>query len=239
MKTIIKKYKKDESYSYTLGIYPTIKALRNKNIPLTNVILDDRAQKSDAFKEIENLCASRNIDIVFNGKTVEMLGKGDTFAVGVFEKYSSEISAGSNHIILDRISDFGNLGTIIRTMLSFEFTQLALIRPCVDIFNPSVIRASMGSMLDVKFEYFDSIEMYRRLFKNEIIAFMLDGDLDMKEIKPIKSFSLAFGNEGVGLAHEYKEFSKCVKIDQSNKTDSLNLSIAAGIGMHYFRGFNP
>ena len=55
----------------------------------------------------------------------------------------------------------GNLGTIIRTMAGFGFANLVLIRPAADVFDPKTVRASVGTVFRLSFEYFDTFNDYR------------------------------------------------------------------------------
>src|SRR6185369_16921947 len=103
--------------------------------------------------------------------------KENTYAIGVFEKYETELHAESNHVLLVNPSDMGNLGTTLRTLLGFGFHNLALIKPAVDIFDPRTIRASMGALFQVNFAYFDSIDSYRTHFEHHLYSFMTNGDI--------------------------------------------------------------
>ena len=56
----------------------------------------------------------------------------------------------ANHVVLVNPGDMGNMGTIIRTMLGFNYSNLAIIKPGVDVFDPRVIRASMGALFNTR-----------------------------------------------------------------------------------------
>lgn len=58
----------------------------------------------------------------------------------------------ANHVVLVNPGILGNMGTIIRTMLGFNYTNLAIIRPG-DVFDPRVVRASMGALFNINFEF--------------------------------------------------------------------------------------
>lgn len=128
----------------------------------------------------------------------------------------------------------GNLGTILRTMTGFGYKDVALIGNCCDIYNPKVVRGSMGSFFKINFENFSSLEEYRSLHENEIYAFMLDDSAKLlKDVSFSKNYALAFGNEGSGLGEEYEAFDiNKVIIPQSGEVDSLNLTIAAAVAMY-------
>ena len=96
-----------------------------------------------------------SIQVEVNDKLINKIsGAENVYAVGVFQKYETQLSNEENHLMLVDPSDMGNLGTIIRTMIGFDYKNLALIKPAVDIFNPKVIRASMGSVFQINFHLF-------------------------------------------------------------------------------------
>ncbi len=231
----LRQYKKEFSYSYTLGPFPTFELIKNKENIIERVIL---SKEFTELEKITGLLKQKNIPYYFEPKTLERIGnKKKVFVAGVFKKYYESIKSG-NHLILDNISDMGNLGTIVRTMVAFNITDVALIGNSCDIFNPKVIRGSMGALFKIRFEYFDSIDDYIKRFRNNMYGFMLEEDSKkLSEIDIKEPFSLILGNEGSGLGYEYNrnEINRVI-IEQSEFVDSLNLTIAAGIGMYTANG---
>ena len=130
----------------------------------------------------------------------------------------------------------GNMGTIIRTMLGFNYVNLAIIRPGVDVFDPRVIRASMGAIFNINFEYFDSFDEYIEKYpQHNIYPLMLKGAKNIHLIEPDQqSHSLVFGNESSGLPDEFLDYGQSIFIPHSEKIDSLNLSMALGITLCHF-----
>ena len=227
----LKQYKKDYNYSYTLGPFPTFELVNNKPTIVEKVILSEEFNELD---KITKLLEEKNIPYYFEPRTLERIGnKKKIYVAGVFNKYHEEIQSG-NHLVLDNISDMGNLGTIIRTMVAFNIRDLALIGSSCDIFNPKVIRGSMGALFNIRFEYFENIEKYMDKFSNNYYGFMLEEKSEkLSEVEVEKPYSLIFGNEGSGLGKEYiRDNVKQVIIEQSEYVDSLNLTIAIGIGMY-------
>ena len=169
-------------------------------------------------------------------KAIEKLSdNGNVYIMGVFEKYNQSCNHNENQVLLVNPSDMGNLGTIIRVMLGFNYTNLAIIKPCVDIFNPKVIRASMGSIFSMNIELFDSIEDYLNKNKNPKFPFMLQANTPLHSIaqKP-QPHTLIFGNEAHGLDKQYLSIGTPLIIEHSNKIDSLNLSMSVGIALYEF-----
>ena len=133
-------------------------------------------------------------------------------------------------------SDAGNMGTIIRTATGFGYKDIAIITPAVDIYDPKTVRASMGALFHVRVEYFSDIEEYRRRFDgNKRYAFMLTASRDIAQTVKEEPYTLVFGNEATGLPEEYATFCETVIIPHSHEIDSLNLPMAAGIGMYCFK----
>jgi RNA methyltransferase, TrmH family len=229
----LKKYQKKFFHSYAFGIYPTLDLLNYRKEKVLKVLLMEEVSDSKGIKEIVKICERENIPIEVNKRGIEKIAvKENTYVVGVFEKYQEVLEKSKDHIVLVEPRNMGNVGTIIRTMLGFEFKNLAFIGPSVDVFDPKVVRSTMGAVFRIRFDYFDSIEEYLRGFpESNIYTFMLDGAVNIKEIEFKKPMSLIHGNEGKGLPKQFKEFGQSVYIPHSKEIDSLNLSVAASIGM--------
>lgn len=232
-----KKYKKSFDYSYTIGVYATMELLTHQPSQVLKVYIHRKSEKNKGVLKIQSLCKINNIETEIADGFLEKLSDSENcYAVGFFKKYKSEISAVGNHIVLDSPSDMGNAGTIMRTMLGFDELDLAIIRPAVDIFDPKVVRASQGAVFQIHVQYFNSFTQYKELFSRNYYPFMLEGK-NMDELSFEKPYSLIFGNEGSGLSREYLKIGIPVKIPQSDKIDSLNLSIAVGIAL--YENFKP
>lgn len=231
----IKSYKKDFDYSYTLGAFPTVELIKNKPQKVRNVYLHSH-YKGDC--DIESLCKANNIQVVYDDKVFNRISqKENCFVAGVVKKYACELEHNKNHVVLVNPSDMGNMGTIIRTMLGFGIKDLAIIAPCADIFNPKTLRASMGAVFKIRFRVFNSFEEYQKEYGNhDFFPFMLDGDrsLTIENCPHSDLYSLIFGNEASGLPDSFKNVGQSIFIPQSQDVDSLNLTIAAGIGIYTF-----
>ena len=198
-------------------------------------------------------------------KLIEKLSdKENVYVVGVFEKYTCSLKENMRHLVLVNPSNMGNLGTIIRTACGFGYYNLAIIEPAADIFNPKTVRASMGSLFRIRHELFESFEAYfekycvpidrqnagkpesentlqnGRKSVRELFPFMLDGSCSLTDAPKPEDvrFSLIFGNEATGLPKEFSQYGCPVRIEQTEFVDSLNLTIAAGIGMYNFMTVN-
>jgi TrmH family RNA methyltransferase len=232
MADAIKRYKKDYNYSYALGTYPTREILKYKPELVRELILSSKKVDDG---EIQKLAG--DIPVRVDDKAIERLtSQGNCYSVAVFDKYSSELDPGGDHVVLVNPEDMGNVGTIMRTMMAFNYQNLALISPAVDVFNPRVVRTSMGSLFPLNFEYFDSFEGYQEKFGGrEYYAFLTNADKEVGELEFKHPHSLVFGNESDGLPASFEKLCTPVSIYQSELVDSLNLAVAAGIALHAAR----
>lgn len=225
-------YSKEMGYSYTLGPYPTFEIIKKRPELVIRVIL------SEGFREREKmirLLEEKGISYTFEEKTLERIGnKKKIFAAAVFKKELEPIKEG-NHLLLEEVRDMGNLGTIIRTMAGFGFKDLVLLGNTCDIFNPKVIRGSMGSFFGIRISAFENLSEYRKQWKEQnIYAFVLDEESRrLPEIRYETPYTLCFGNEGDGLSEDfYGEGIQKIFIPQTEDVDSLNLTLACGVGMY-------
>ena len=231
----IKPYKKGFEYSYTLGAFPTIELINSKPSSVLGVYIHSTFTDRE---NLEQLCKKNNIPILAGDKTIAKVSdKENVFVVGVFQKFTCELAADKSHIVLVNPSNMGNLGTILRTAVGFGIYDVAFISPGADVFNPKVIRSSMGALFRLRHQYFDSFEDYRRAYsKQEVFTFMLNGEnqLTVSNCPKPELFSLVFGNEATGLDDSYLNVGTSIIIPQSPDVDSLNLTIAVGIGTYMF-----
>ena len=231
------KYNKEGLLSHTLGGFPSLELLDKRPDLVEKVYVhEDYYEKDRVF----SLCKDKNIRCEVNSKVVNRLSKKDnTLLVAIFRKFEGDVAYEKDHIVLNEVSDMGNLGTIIRSMNGFDFRDLILVGNCCDTFNPKVVRASMGSIFDMRIKRFDTIEDYLRDFpERDIYIFMLSNDLEdslYETGRGDRPFSLVFGNEGSGLPSSFSSFGRRVFIPQSDRVDSFNLPIACSIAMYEFR----
>lgn len=228
------KYKKEYDYSYTLGAFPTIELIKNKKEYIEKVYIHSSFKNEEVISFIKNNLNKELIE--FNDKIFNKLSdKDNVFIIGIFKKYKMNLSSSLNHVLLENPSNMGNLGTMIRSSLGFEFKDIAIIMPGVDIFDPKVIRASMGSIFSCNIEYFIDLNDYKNKFNNHTIySFMLQTDNLLQSYDFKKSLStLAFGNEASGLSSSFKNENP-IRIKHSSLIDSLNITNAMTIALYEF-----
>ncbi len=225
-------------YSYAPGVFPSLECLKNRPDTARRLLLHSQSGKNEGVSALIHLCESLHVRVEEADRALGRIsGKENCYAAIVFEKFQGILSEDSSHVVLHHPSDAGNLGTILRTALGFQMANIAIIRPAADVFDPKVIRASMGALFSMQVMQFDTFEAYREAYpKHSLYPFMLDGSCPLHAAakNPKTPYALVFGNEGSGLDQSFAALGQAVRIPHSGKIDSLNLSVAAAIGMYAF-----
>lgn len=139
-------------------------------------------------------------------------------------------------ILLDRVQDPGNMGTIIRTADAFGSNGIIVTEGCVDIFNPKTIRSTMGSIFHIPLLYYKSANEAIRDLRDKGIT-VITTSLDAKEycfnVDFKKDFALIIGNEASGVSNEVIDDSDLlIKIPMPGDAESLNAAIASSVIMY-------
>ncbi len=231
----IEKYSKDGNISFSLGAYPTYELIKNQPKQVVAVLIHSKAKITEDITKLIDLCKNNNIKIETDDKSINKLSsKENCFVVGVFKKYQTKLTD-NKQIVLYNPSDMGNLGTIMRTMLGFNYTDLVIIKPAVDYFNPKVVRASMGAIFMLNIVEFEDIDSYLSANNYNKYFFMLNGKNTLGKFScPKQNYALVFGNEAHGLPQNLLNYNTTVKIEHNNKIDSLNLPISVAMAIFEF-----
>lgn len=139
----------------------------------------------------------------------------------------------NNIIVLDKIGDPGNLGTIIRVADAAGFKDILLTKGSVDCYNEKVVRSSMGSILNMNIMYMEEAELITFLkrgnYKIEVTA--LDKDsVSYTKMKLAEKNAIVFGSEGDGVSRNFlKICDEKIIIPIYGIAESLNVAMASGI----------
>ena len=231
-------YSRKLTYSYALGVFPSLMLMEAQPQRALRLLLHPDGLKNEGVIKLREMCAERGVREEMAERVLRRESKKDNcFAALVFEKFDSDLDPAACHAVLCQISDSGNLGTAMRSLLGFGIRDVALIRPCVDVFEPHALRASMGAFYKLRVHTYDSFADYRAAHPDRpLFPFMLDGAIPLNEAargaKP--PFTLVFGNEQTGLPPEFAQLGQSVMIPQSSEIDSLNLAVAVSVGSYVF-----
>lgn len=138
---------------------------------------------------------------------------------------------GTNAVVLDGVTDSGNVGTIIRTAVGAGFTDVYLL-DCADAFSPKTVRASMGAVLRANVVKTNADEIGSYLSGYEKVAMDMGGT-NVFDYRPTKKVAVIVGNEAHGLSSFTRNLSDVtLSIPMNGGQESLNVAVAAGIAMY-------
>ena len=187
-------------------------------------------------KEVGDLAAISGSVYLISDEIAEKLSDTSSpqgiFAVCRMEEASAE--TGSRVVALDNVQDPSNVGAIIRTAEALGIDSLLLYR-CCDIYNPKVLRASMGSVLRMRILLTENLEVTLTEMKDDYAVYATVPDSRAQKIVDI-DFSrpsvCVIGNEANGVEENIKALSHAlITIPMGGRAESLNASVAASITM--------
>lgn len=133
-------------------------------------------------------------------------------------------------LVLDRLQDPGNVGTLLRSMEAFGFDSLFFLDQGVDPFNEKVIRSSMGAVFRIPM-FIGSLKELQAL-EIPLIGADMEG-ICIEDFIPPSTFALILGNEGQGIQKNLKSIIQTVKIPMMPPTESLNVAQAGAIFLYF------
>lgn len=132
-------------------------------------------------------------------------------------------------VLLEDIKDAGNLGTILRTACAFNIDAIVLYGDTVDLYNPKCVRSSVGNLWKIPVFEMNDLSIFNDYERVATLP-KSDNTVWLKDYIPQEKVLVMFGTESSGLSQKLKDFAtKNVTIEMSDKVESLNLSISAGV----------
>lgn len=218
-----KKYR-DKSNKYLIeGLHLVTEALKYDIID-TIIIREDFSYETDIKH------------IIVSNEVMKKLSDNPSIPkiMAVVNKKESTIS-GNKILLLDRLQDPGNLGTIIRSAVAFNFDTIILSNDTVDLYNSKVLRSTQGMLFNINILRQDLTNVINELKNNNytIYGTKVDNGNDVKKINNTNKFALIIGNEGTGISDNIlKQCDKYLYIKMNNNCESLNAGVAASILMY-------
>ncbi len=154
--------------------------------------------------------------------------------IAVCNQKSKELKRKNCGLLLDDIQDPGNMGTIIRTAVSFGYDFIVLSKKCVDIYNDKCIRSTQGAVFHIAIFQDDLIEKIKELKQENFKVFgtSLHEATNLKNIKKQNKFVIVLGNEGQGVSNDVLDVCDQKIFIEMENFESLNVGVAAGICMY-------
>ncbi len=199
---------------------------------------------SEYFKDIKIFDRFKVKKFIVNEKIKNSISQTESpqgiFAVVKMKKFSIEFRD-KRFVILDRIQDPGNLGTIIRTSDAAGFNTIILDKGSVDPFNPKVVRSSQGSLFHLKIINFDIKRIIEELKDRgvKILGTSPKGDKVYTDVNIRDRLAIVFGNEAKGIRDEILSMcDETIRIPIYGRAESLNVSVSSGIILYHFAHLN-
>ena len=152
--------------------------------------------------------------------------------MAVVYKRKNDGVIGEKVLMLDKIQDPGNLGTIIRSAVAFNIDTIICSRDTVDVYNPKVVRGSQGMIFHIPVLVRDIDSSIKDLKSKDykIIGTSVSNGHDVREASIYSHFALVIGNEGQGISKNILDLcDEFLYIKMNGYCESLNASVAASI----------
>lgn len=243
-KSLLKNRKRNEEKKYIIEGYRILKQALESDIYIEYIVFSDEFLNKDEHKDFIDYLEDSSFKIY---KTTQKLFKEMTdtektqgiLAVVKQKEYTIEEILNKHvnfTLLLDRIQDPGNMGTIIRTADSAGVDSIIILKGCVDVYNSKVIRSTMGSIFNVPIMEVDNENDIIEILKEKefnIVSSYLNTDNYYHDVEYGGKVALVIGNEANGISDNIIDKSDIlVKIPIYGKSESLNAAIASGILMY-------
>ena len=247
-KSLLKTKARNKEKKFIIEGYRILTLALECDANLEYVFINEEFEKKQEHKSFLNLLENKGIKIykAVNKIFLEMVDTENTQGIlGVLKYKERDLvnNISGNHkfvLILDRIQDPGNMGTIIRTADSAGVDAIILLKGCVDIYNPKVIRSTMGSIFDMNIIHATQDETVDFLKQNgfNIVSSYLQTDNYYHETNYEGKIALVIGNEANGINDDLiSKSDKLIKIPIYGKAESLNAAISAAILMYEIKKY--
>ncbi len=231
---------RDESGLYLVEGENMIREACNHGIPLRHIFLRDKGGGHPEFVFTKPGKAPGVPIYLLEYGLFDQLAQTETSqgVLGVAKKpvMPKTIPNQGNVLILDRLQDPGNIGTLIRTAEAAGYQGVVVVKGTADVFSPKVVRATAGSLFRVPlFHFSDREELLEALRKSgkKMVVTDLKAKTSYYQQDLRKNIALVIGNEGNGVDPYFSEHGDVrIKIPMKGKVDSLNAAVAAGILMY-------
>ena len=240
-----KKYRDIYSKYILEGIKLVDEVSSGNNIPELIVYSEELLNNAAGGKELLNKLKNINTQILEVSKEVFVHLSDTVTPQGVLaimdikknniDNLQEHILNNESFIILDKIQDAGNLGTIIRSSVSFDVINIIATVGTTDIYSPKTIRSTMGAMNKVNIWYLNQEEIEEAILSlkennYEIIGTDLNAKDYLKDTKINFKSVFVMGNEANGVSEEIKkQCNKNIKIEMQETQESLNVGVATSI----------
>ncbi len=236
-----KKYR-DLNNEYIIEGIKLVKEAIDENVNIKTIVVCDDCEKNGTLDKTLLYEIARFNCIYVTEKVFDLLTDvaNPQGILAVVEKNNNiqEINYNQDLIlILDNVQDPGNLGTIMRTADSVNLKQIIVSKGCGDVYNPKVVRSTMGAIFRVEILEKENLEDAIKEIKKhgfKTMATDLGTESSIYDEKYNKC-AVVIGNEANGVSQQILDIvDQKIKIPMLGKTESLNASVATGIILYEY-----
>ena len=226
----MERYQSKDACSYCLGMSLTIELLKKKPQEVLRIILSEKAYKNEQLGYLLRLCEENDIKPEYDDRLIEKLSlKENCYCIGIFKKFYTDLS-GNDHILLYGFKDFGELGTILRSAISFDFHDLILINSDIDYFDPRCIRSSMGAIFHTNIKRYENLDSYLEEYADNIVyPFVSKGSKELNDLKLTSPYSIIIPERYDGLDDIYEDGYHV----EHHKLEEMSMSVRSSIVLSY------
>ena len=153
-------YESTENYSYTLGMSISIELLERHAEYVKEVVYSKKIKQNEYFNRLNKLCRLNHIELKEDDALIKKLSvKENCYVIAFFRKFSLPFTS-KKIVLIDHLEDMGMLGTILRTAVSFKHYDIALLNSDIDIFDPRVVRSSMGAIFYCHIQKYQDLKAF-------------------------------------------------------------------------------
>lgn len=229
------KYRRDNQQAVLEGTHLLDSYLQMQALPKQVYVPESQF----ALPEIQQLLGKlpeNRVTVVSKGalSKISALTQGEEIATLIDLQPENQIAPVSGDcVVLERVQDAGNMGTILRSAAAAGVKQMVLSSDCVDVWSPKVLRAGMGAHFLLQICERVDLLAWRKNYRQRVLVTALSEhnnrglyELDLRE----QGNAWVFGNEGAGVSADLIAVADvCVKIPMLGATESLNVAMAATI----------
>lgn len=228
-----KKYRDAEKSFYIEGVRLVEEALISSSVECLffsqRLLADKRGTQLIKNAQTQNIATFACTDDVLAEITETVHSQG---VVAVVKKTDYESLPQGTLVVADSLQDPGNMGTLLRTALAAGVKGLYIVEGSVDLYNPKVLRSSMGAIFHLPHLILPREEILQRLIQQQVtivVADLVEAE-DFNTVEYPENLALVIGNEAHGLHERFrKQADLRVKIPLVGPVESLNASVAAGV----------
>ncbi len=159
--------------------------------------------------------------------------------IAVCKEVEVDLTKKERLLILDGVQDPGNLGTMVRTAMAFQFDAVYLSNQCADLYNDKTIRSTQGALFHMPvIRVKDELDCLVASLQEEgvnVVATTLDDAKPLKEVETCSKMAFILGNEGQGVSKSLQAMANQRLRIEMQGFESLNVAVAAGIVMYTFQ----